>query len=103
VEREGGGLSISRQCELLSVSRSSLYYVPAGISTENLAVMRHLDEAYTRWPFYGVRRMRVELSRRGILANPKRIRRLMRFMGLEAIYPKPRLARAGPLLPLLQS
>lgn len=104
MERADAELSISRQCELLGVGRSSFYYVPVGISAEDLAIMRHLDEAYTHWPFYGVRRMRVELARRGFPANPKRIRRLMRSMGLEAVYPKPRLSGAAanhPVYPYL--
>jgi putative transposase len=97
-------MPVTRQCELLGVSRSTLYYVPVGVSAEDLAIMQHLDEVYTRWPFYGVRRMRVELDRRGLPANPKRIRRLMRSMGLEAVYPKPRLSTAAanhPVYPYL--
>jgi putative transposase len=88
-------LSICQQCELLGVGRSSWYYRPQGESADNLAVMRALDELYTRWPFYGVRRMTIALQRQGWPVNPKRTRRLMRRMGLEAIYPKPRLSTTG--------
>jgi putative transposase len=88
-------LSLRKQCELLGVGRSSWYYRPRGESTENLALMRALDELYTRWPFYGVRRMSISLQAQGWAVNPKRTRRLMRRMGLEAIYPKPRLSASG--------
>jgi len=88
-------LSVARQCELLSLPRSSLYYRPQGESAENLELMRLIDEAYTRWPFYGVRRMTAWLRRHREAVNPKRVRRLMRLMGLEAIYPKRRLSTPG--------
>jgi putative transposase len=74
-------LSLSKQCELLGVGRSSWYYPPRGESAENLALMRALDELYTRWPFYGVRRMTIALQAQGWVVNPKRTRRLMRLMG----------------------
>jgi len=88
-------LSVRRQCELLDLARSGLYYEPRGESPENLALMRLVDEAYTRWPFYGVRRMTAWLRREGHLVNRKRVRRLMRLMGLEAIYAKPRLSASA--------
>jgi putative transposase len=84
-----------RQCELLGLARSSLYYQPAGQDAENLQVMRLIDELYTEHPFLGSRRMRWFLSRQGHEVNRKRVQRLMRLMGLEAIYPKRRLSRAG--------
>ena len=83
-----------RQCELLGLNRSSLYYVAAE-SAENLRLMRLLDEEYTRHPFYGSRRMTVWLEGQGESVNRKRVQRLLRLMGLEAIYPKPRLSVAG--------
>jgi putative transposase len=89
------GLSIREQCELLGVGRSSWYYRPVGESAENLELMRLLDEQYTRTPYYGVERMRAWLRRGGWEVNPKRVRRLLRLMGLEAIYPKPKLSRPG--------
>ena len=88
-------LSVRRQCALLGLNRSSLYYEPAGETTENLRLMRLIDEQYTARPFYGSRRMTAWLSRRGEAVNRKRVQRLMRLMGLEAIYPKPRLSAAG--------
>ena len=86
-------LSVRRQCELLGLSRSSLYYEPAGETAENLRLMRLIDEQYTARPFYGSRRMTVWLIEQGEEVNRKRVQRLMRLMGLEAIYPKPRLSR----------
>jgi putative transposase len=88
-------LSVRRQCELLSLSRSSLYYEPVGETAENLRLMRLIDEQYTACPFYGSRRMTEWLAERGEEVNRKRVQRLMRIMGLEAIYPKPRLSAAG--------
>ncbi len=87
--------SVRRQCELLGLNRSSLYYEPAGESDENLRLMRLIDEQYTARPFYGSRRMTEWLVQQGEEVNRKRVRRLMRVMGLEAIYPKPRLSLAG--------
>jgi putative transposase len=90
-------LSIRRQCDLLELNRSAWYYEPLGESEENLEIMRLLDEHYMRTPFYGVRRMAVVVSRdleRAI--NEKRIRRLLRLMGLWAQYPKPHLSAGGP-------
>lgn len=86
-----------RQCELLGVSRASWYYRPRGESEENLALMRLLDEQYTRTPFYGIRRMTASLQQQGHVVNHKRVGRLLRLMGLEAIYPKPRLSQPGPV------
>jgi putative transposase len=86
---------VSKQCELAGVSRSSWYYQPQRENAENLALMKRLDRLYTRWPFYGVRRMTLELYNQDYQVNAKRIRRLIRLMGLEAIYPKPRLSCNG--------
>ena len=85
-------MSVRRQCELLGLSRSSYYYEPASESEENLALMRLIDEEYTRHPFYGSRRMTVRLSKLVQMVNRKRVQRLMRLMGLEAIYAKPKLS-----------
>lgn len=85
-------ISQRRQCELLEISRSGLYYEPRPESEENLRLMRLLDEQYTRTPFYGIRRMTAWLRQQGETVNHKRVARLMRQMGLEAIYPKPRLS-----------
>ena len=88
-------MSVRRQCELLGLNRSSLYYEPAGETAENLRLMRKIDEQYTACPFYGSRRMTAWLVDQGEEVNRKRVQRLMRIMGLEAIYPKPRLSSAG--------
>ena len=89
-------MSIVRQCQLTSLSRSGLYYEPRGESELNLELMRLLDEQYTRTPFFGVPKMTEALRERGYVINPKRVRRLLRQMGLEAIYPKPRLSKPAP-------
>jgi putative transposase len=88
-------LSIRRQCQLLGLNRSTLYYEPAGETAENLRLMRRLDEQYTANPFYGSRKMTRWLVQQGEAVNRKRVQRLMRLMGLEAIYPKRRLSLAG--------
>jgi putative transposase len=84
------------QCRLAGVARSGLYYPPPQESAENLELMRRLDEQYTRTPFYGVLRMTEWLRKQGHEVNPKRVRRLLRQMGLEAIYARPRLSIAAP-------
>jgi len=88
-------LSVARQCELLGLPRSSWYYDPRPVSEENLTLLRLLDEQYTRCPFYGVRRMTAWLRRQGYRVNPKRVARLMRVLGIAAIYPKPHLSVPG--------
>ena len=95
VEPDHGQLSIERQCELLGLARSSVYYQPVGETCYNLQLMRVIDEVYTAHPMLGVRRMTHMLRREGHAINHKRVYRLMRFMGLQAIYPKPR-PRVGP-------
>jgi putative transposase len=85
-------LSVRRQCELVGLNRSTLYYEPAPETAENLELMRLIDEQYTAHPFYGSRRITQWLVRQGHEVNRKRVQRLMRVMGLEAIYPKPNLS-----------
>jgi putative transposase len=80
---------------LLGLNRSSLYYEPVPEAADNLRLMRLIDEQYTARPFYGSRKMTVWLQGRGEEINRKRVQRLMRLMGLEAIFPKPRLSAAG--------
>jgi len=80
------GLSLSRQCQLLSISRSSIYYRPRGESPENLALMRRIDGLFLKYPFYGSRQMVWHLAREGLRVGRHRVRRLMRLMGLQAIY-----------------
>ena len=91
-----------RQCELIGLTRSSYYYKPRDarcaatqrIGSDDIEVIRLIDEQYTRTPFYGVRRITEVLRRLGYIINHKRVARLMRIMGLEAIYPKPHLSKA---------
>ena len=94
IER-GHALAVTHQCELLALSRSSVYHRPAPVSQRDLEAMRLLDEAHLRYPFYGSRRLSDWLGGRGVKANRKRVRRLMRLMGLEALYPRPRTSRPG--------
>jgi putative transposase len=89
-------LSIVAQCRLLKVARSTLYYRPAPVSMDDLTVMRRMDELHLAYPFYGSRRMAAELRREGWSVNRKRAKRLMRMMGLEAIYQKPNTSRGHP-------
>jgi len=100
VEPEHPQLSVLRQCELLGLPRASYYYRPEhqgnGESDENLFFMRLLDEQFTKTPFYGVEKMTFWLRTQGHMVNSKRVRRLLRKMGLEAIYPKPNLSKANP-------
>ena len=88
-------LSVSQQCELLDLSRSSYYYEPATETSTNLALMALMDHEYTDHPFVGSRGMTAWLRREGHAVNRKRVQRLMRLMGLEAVYPKPRLSVGG--------
>jgi putative transposase len=96
IDRGPADLSVSRQCGLLGLARSTLYYAPVEDDPEDLALMRLLDEQYTRTPFYGVPRMTAVLRAAGQAVGPKRVRRLLRTMGLEAVYPKPRLSQSAP-------
>lgn len=82
-------ISLSRQCELLSIHRSGLYYKPSSEPEENLVIMRLLDEQYLRTPFYGIRRLKEWLNAKGITANRKRVKRLMKLMGWQTLYRRP--------------
>ncbi len=96
MEPEHPCISVQRQCELIGVSRSSYYYRLQGERPENIRLMHTIDDIFTRYPFYGVERMTASLSRQGDQVNVKRVRRLMRKMGLEAVYPKPKLSQRHP-------
>jgi len=96
IDPQDGEFSLRRQCGLVGINRSSLYYQPAGESEENLRLMRLLDEQYTRTPYYGVLRMTAWLRSLGHEVNPKRVRRLLRTMGLEAVYQKPITSKPNP-------
>ena len=88
-------LSLRQQAQILSLNRSSLYYTPKGESKYNIVLMNLLDEQYTKTPFYGVEKMTVFLKEVGHQVNVKRVRRLLRVMGLEAIYPRTNLSKAN--------
>ena len=96
VDREHPKLPIVRQCALLKVSRSSLYYRPKAVSEEDLSLMGEIDRQYLETPFYGSRWMKAWLERRGIPVSRKRVQRLMRIMGLRAIYRRPGTSRPAP-------
>jgi len=86
-------LPVVRQCQLLGLARSSVYYTPKGVSDEELALMRLIDQCHLKHPYYGSRRIRDWLEDQGHAVNRKRVQRLMRRMGLVAIYPKCNLSR----------
>jgi putative transposase len=94
IEEEHPQLSVRRQCALLGLARSSLYYRPQAESADNVQLMRLLDEQYTATPFYGVRRMTAWLRSQGYPVNHKRVARLIQQMGIAAIYAKPKLSQA---------
>ncbi len=96
VETDHPGLSIARQCELVAISRSSLYYAAKGEDPLNLALMRLIDAQFLATPWYGARQMARHLRRQGHDVGRKRVRRLMRLMGLAAIYPRPRTSAPHP-------
>src|SRR5271166_2689714 len=96
VERPGKDLSVRRQCALLSVARSGVYRPKPVAGADDLAVMRRIDELHLELPFYGSRRMTFELNKEGRGVNRKRVRRLMRVMGIEALVPRPGTSKATP-------
>ena len=96
IVRDHLALSLSRQCRLLSIGRSSLYYEPKGESAETLALMRRIDELFLKYPFYGARRMALHLRREGVRIGRRRAARLMSLMGLQAIYRAPRTSDPHP-------
>ena len=95
IHREHPQLSLVRQCSLLRISRSSLYYRPAPASGEDLELMARMDRQYLKTPFYGSRKLTAWLRAQGHRVNRKRVRRLMRVMGLEAIYRRPNTSKPG--------
>lgn len=96
IRRDHPELSLGRQCEILSIGRSSLYYAPKGESPETLALMRRIDALFLKYPFYGSRQMARQLRREGVCVGRHRVRRLMRLMGLEAIYRAPKTSTPHP-------
>jgi len=96
VARDHPALSLSKQCELLHISRGSLYYQATFEPAKNLLVMRRMDELFMLYPFYGSRQMMRHLQREGFEVGRHRVRRLMKLMGLKAIYRKPRTSDPHP-------
>ena len=96
VERPGEILSVRRQCELLNLARSGVYRPGPVTGADDLALMRRIDELHLKWPFYGSRRMVFELNQAGHGVNRKRVQRLMRVMGIEALVPRPGTSKAAP-------
>ena len=95
-QEESSQVSVRRQCELLFFNRSSFYYDPVPVSPEDQKIMNLIDEIYTKWPFYGARRMSWELKSRGYFVGRKRAGSLMLLMGLEAIFPRRNTSKPHP-------
>src|SRR5664279_3191622 len=96
VERPGKDLSVRRQCTLLRLARSGVYRPRTVVVMDDLTVMRRIDELHLELPFYGSRRMTFELNKEGRGVNRKRVQRLMRLMGIEALVPQPGTSKAAP-------
>jgi putative transposase len=96
IDRLNEKLSLTRQCQLLGLSRSSLYYRPANDNTEDLVLMALIDRQFMETPYYGSRKMTAWLRREGHVVNRKRVRRLMRRMGLQVIWQKPNTSKPNP-------
>ena len=96
VERPGEAVSVRRQCELLNVARSGVYRPKPVMAAEDLALMRRIDELHLELPFFGSRRMTFQLNEEGRGVNRKRVQRLMRVMGIEALVPRPGTSQAAP-------
>jgi putative transposase len=89
-------LSVTRQCEILDISRSGIYYTPVPLNAKDMELMRQIDEIHLLYPFYGSRKIRDELWDKGHDTGRDKVRRLMRRMGIEALYIKPRLSSSHP-------
>jgi putative transposase len=96
VERPGKDLSVRRQCALLNLARSGVYRPKPAAAASDLILMRRIDELHLELPFYGSRRMTFELNKEGRGVNRKRVQRLMRLMGIEALVPRPGTSKAAP-------
>ena len=96
IERPGKDLSVRRQCALLNLARSGVYRSKPAIGVDDLASMRRIDELHLELPFYGSRRITFELNKEGRGVNRKRVQRLMRVMGIEALVPRPGTSKAAP-------
>lgn len=100
INRNHTDLSLTRQCKLLKISRSSLYYTPVGIDAPTLRLMNEIDRVFTKYPFFGSRQIAAYLPRTGFQAGRHRVRRLMQIMGLQAIYKGPNTSKKHPQHPI---
>ena len=100
INRDHTNLSLTRQCTLLKISRSSLYYTPAGENPATLKLMNEIDRVFTKYPFFGSRQIAAYLPRNGFQAGRHRVRRLMQLMGLQAIYKGPNTSKKHPQHPI---
>ena len=96
INRDRTDLSLTKQCKLLKISRSSLYYTPVGVNAETLELMNEIDRVFTKYPFFGSRQIAAYLPRNGFHAGRHRVRRLMGIMGLQAIYKRPEHQQEAP-------
>ena len=95
IDCDTGKLSLSCQCNLLSLSKGALYYEPVAMDPLNISIMEFIDRQHIKTPFYGSRKLVVELCKSGYVVNRKRVQRLMQLMGVRAIYPKRNLSQKG--------
>ena len=100
INRDRTDLSLTRQCKLLKIGRSSLYYAPIGMNAETLELMNEIDRVFTKYPFFGSRQIAVYLPRNGFHAGRHRVRRLMGVMGLQEIYIGPNTSKKHPQHPI---
>ena len=96
IESDNKGLSVRKQCEIVGLNRSNLYYEPGAATDETVRFMHRVDEIFTEYPFYGSRRIQETLGYEGICVGRERVQRYMRQMGLRAIYPKGNLSKRHP-------
>lgn len=96
IDRNRTDLSLAKQCKLLKISRSLLYYTPVGVNAETLDLMNEIDRVFTKYPFFGSRQIAAYLPKNGFYAGRHRVRRLMSIMGLQAIYKGPNTSKKHP-------
>ncbi len=96
IRKENTDLSLTRQCKLLKISRSSIYYTPVGVNAETLKLMHEIDRVFTKYPFFGSRQIAAYLPQSGFSAGRHRVRRLMNIMGLQTIYKGPNTSKKHP-------
>ena len=96
IRKDNTKLSLTRQCKLLKISRSSIYYTPVGVNAKTLALMHEIDRVFTKYPFFGSRQLAAYLPQSGFSAGRHRVRRLMSLMGLQAIYKGTNTSKKNP-------